>query len=188
MQRGRKLPDVLTPEEQEQILREIYRPTDKELRDRLMIRLMLNTGMRSAEVLNLKIKNCDLKTGKVKVLGKGKKERVLWINGLDLNILQQHLAKQREGQEYVFVNRFGTAIQPRYLRSMVKEVAGTSGIDKDVHPHLLRHTFATDLYRKTNNLRLTQKALGHARITTTEIYTHIIDSELEEAMKGLRGS
>ena len=69
---------------------------------------------------------------------------------------------------------------------MVKRLARQAGIDKDVHPHMLRHTFATDLFRKTKNIRLIQKALGHAQITTTQIYTHIVDDELEEAMKTFR--
>jgi integrase/recombinase XerD len=74
----------------------------------------------------------------------------------------------------------------RYLRCMVKRLAKQAGIDKDVHPHMLRHTFATDLLRQTKNLRLAQKALGHAQITSTQIYTHIVDDELEEALKTFR--
>jgi integrase/recombinase XerD len=69
---------------------------------------------------------------------------------------------------------------------MVKQLAKQAGIDKDVHPHLLRHTFATDLLRLTKNLRITQKALGHAQITSTQIYTHIMDDEMEEALKTFR--
>jgi integrase/recombinase XerD len=69
---------------------------------------------------------------------------------------------------------------------MVKRLAKQAGIAKDVHPHMLRHTFATDLLRKTKNLRLAQKALGHAQITSTQIYTHIVDDELEEALKTFR--
>ena len=69
---------------------------------------------------------------------------------------------------------------------MVKRMVARAGIEKDIHPHSLRHTFATDLYRKTKNLRITQKALGHSNIATTEIYTHIVDDELENALKSLR--
>lgn len=68
----------------------------------------------------------------------------------------------------------------------MKRLAKQAGIDKDVHPHMLRHTFATDLLRKTKNLRLAQKALGHAQITSTQIHTHIVDDELEEALKTFR--
>ncbi len=69
---------------------------------------------------------------------------------------------------------------------MVKRKAKKAGIDKDVHPHTLRHSFATDLYRESKNLRLVQKALGHSSISTTEIYTHIVDEELEKEMKFFR--
>ena len=69
---------------------------------------------------------------------------------------------------------------------MVKRLATKAGISKDVHPHTLRHTFATDLYRQTKNLRLTQKALGHSQISSTMIYTHIVDDEMEEALKTFR--
>ena len=69
---------------------------------------------------------------------------------------------------------------------MVKRYAAKAKIEKDVHPHTLRHSFATDLYRQTTNIRVTQKALGHARLATTEIYTHIVDEELEGALKSFR--
>jgi len=69
---------------------------------------------------------------------------------------------------------------------MVKRYAAKAGIEKDVHPHTLRHTFATDLYRETTNIRLTQKALGHANLSTTQIYTHVVDEELEGALKSFR--
>jgi len=69
---------------------------------------------------------------------------------------------------------------------MVKRLGVKAGIQKDIHPHTLRHSFATDIYRDTSNIRLTQKALGHANLATTQIYTHIVDEELEEAMKSFR--
>jgi len=186
MTRPRRLPDVLTPEERQILLDQKNLPPVNGLRNHLLIRLMLNTGMRSAEILNLEIKNCDLKTGRVKVRGKGKRDRTLYLSEDDTALLCQYLDLQNRSHELVFRSRTGRGIQPRYLRQMVKRVARSLGIEKDVHPHMLRHTFATDLYRQTANLRLTQKALGHSSITTTEIYTHIVDSELEEAMKGLR--
>mgnify|MGYP001314732759 CR=1 FL=1 len=85
----------------------------------------------------------------------------------------------------------GSQLNDRYLRQMVKRYAEKAGIlsdDKDVHPHTLRHTFATDLLRKTKNIRLVQKALGHSHLSTTEIYTHIVDDEMEEALKSFRST
>ena len=87
-----------------------------------------------------------------------------------------------------FRTKTGRPLVTRYLRLMVANLAGKAGISKHIHPHTLRHTFATDLLRKTKNLRLVAKALGHSdkSIGTTMIYTHIVDDEMEEAMKGLR--
>ncbi len=80
----------------------------------------------------------------------------------------------------------GKPISPRYVQQMVKRTATKAGITKNIHPHTLRHSFATDLYRETGKIRLVQKALGHANLSTTQIYTHIVDEELEDALKSFR--
>jgi integrase/recombinase XerD len=80
----------------------------------------------------------------------------------------------------------GYPVSNRHVQQTVKRYATRAGIEKDVHPHILRHTFATDLCRRTTNIRLTQKALGHANLATTQIYTHIVDKELEGAMRSFR--
>ena len=82
----------------------------------------------------------------------------------------------------------GNKMNPRYIQDMVKRYSQKSGINKDISPHTLRHTFATDLLRETKNIRLVQKALGHSDISTTMVYTHIVDEELEGALKNLRSS
>ena len=82
----------------------------------------------------------------------------------------------------------GNKMNPRYIQDMVKRYAKKAGINKDISPHTLRHTFATDLLRETKNIRLVQKALGHSDISTTMVYTHIVDEELEGALKNLRSS
>ena len=86
----------------------------------------------------------------------------------------------------LFTTLEGKLLSDRYLRVMVKRYGTKAGVLKDVHPHTLRHTFATDLYRETKNIRLVQKALGHADLSTTMIYTHIVDDELEDALKTFR--
>jgi len=86
----------------------------------------------------------------------------------------------------VFTTKEGGTLDPRYVQRMVKRYAVKAGLEKDITPHTLRHSFATDLYRETTNIRLTQKALGHSNLATTEIYTHIVDEELEEALKTFR--
>jgi site-specific recombinase XerD len=189
VERPKRLPTVLNEDEQEALLKQPNPNRRTGLRNLCLLRLMLNTGLRAAEVLNLKVSDIDLPRGKVMVKqGKGKKDRTLWIGVKDLGLLKKWLKfkAQLPESEFLFTTRAGERLQDRYLRFMVKRLARQAGIDKDVHPHMLRHTFATDLLRKTKNIRLAQKALGHAQITSTQVYTHIVDDELEEAMKTFR--
>ena len=176
-----------------------------------MIKLMLRTGLRLSEVINLRWGSLDLRTGRVKVVeGKGNKDRILWINNETLEKLRNWRQRQMEevgDMEFVFTTSTGNQLKSRDVRSMIYRYAKKAGIQKEVEknytdkegnkfnetykekkvkPHTLRHTFATDLLRETKNLRVVQKALGHSDISTTQIYTHIVDEELEMAMKGLK--
>lgn len=187
----RRLPACLTPEETARLIG--WKPVGPiQTRNLAILRLMVNAGLRSREVLTLRLEQVDWDSGQVRVVGKGGRERAVWLNEEDLGLLKAWLAYRLDwvtpGNDpgTVFLSRHGTPMGSRNLRKMVKGVAITRGIARDVHPHMLRHTFATDLLRKTKNLRLTQKALGHADISTTTIYTHIVDDELEAAMKSLR--
>ena len=159
------------------------------LRNLALIRLLLNAGLRAREARELKIKHLDFKSGKLKVRGKGKKERVVWLSADDLILVRAWLTRRpgAPSGDLLFTSLDGSRpVNDRWLRRMVKRVAEQAGIVKDIHPHSLRHTFATDLLRSTKNLRLVQKALGHSNIETTMIYAHIVDEELESAMKELR--
>ena len=188
---GRKIPEVLTETEQEALLAQ---PNPRYLtghRNRMLLRLMLDTGLRLSEAINLRWRDIDLNSGKVMVRqGKGAKDRTLWTGEDNLAALvawrERQLAECSGAPENVFTTKAGGALAPRYVQRMVKRYAAKAGIEKDVHPHTLRHSFATDLYRETTNLRLTQKALGHASVSTTQVYTHIVDEELEGALKSFR--
>jgi integrase/recombinase XerD len=184
-----RLPEVLTQEEQEALLGQPNAKNLIGLRNLCLLRMMLNTGLRAAEVLKIKTRDIDWSSGKLMVRqGKGKKDRSSWIGEEDLALLQRWVIKKARLPEsaWLFTTRDGKLIDTRYLRYMVKRLAKKAGVLKDIHPHTLRHTFATDLYRQTKNLRLTQKALGHSQITSTMIYTHIVDDEMEDALKNLR--
>jgi len=123
--------------------------------------------------------------------GKGAKDRTLWVDEAQLEALREWKERQAEwldeNPEHVFTTRNGDPVSHRYVQKMVKKYGEKAGIEKGVHPHMLRHTFATDLYSETGKIRLVQKALGHADLSTTMIYTHIVDEELEGAMKSFRG-
>ena len=184
--RPKLLPEVLTSEERQALLSSPNPACRTGLRNLCMLALMLNAGLRSAELLNLHPRDIDPATGRLKVRqGKGKKDRILWLSEADLELLQRWL-KIRPDSQYLFCTLSGGKILSRYLRYLVKRLSTQAGIAKDIHPHTLRHTFATDLYRETKNIRLVQKALGHSDLSTTMIYTHIVDEELEEAMKTFR--
>ena len=108
-----------------------------------------------------------------------------------MDLLRNWRRRQKEEigwVNYVFTTTKGEKLKPANVRKMVYTYAEKAGLeDKSVSPHTLRHSFATDFYRRSKNLRMVQKALGHADISTTQIYTHIVDDELEEAMKDFRG-
>ena len=187
----RKIPDILTEEEQQKLLDVFNTRYLSPHRNKTMIKLFLDSGLRLSEMINLKWKHINLQTGQLKVVqGKGAKDRVIWVNDVVLDILR----KWRERQvndigrvDYVFSTQKGKRLNPRDVRQMVYTYAKKACIkDKKVSPHTFRHTFASDLLRSTNNLRKVQKALGHSDISTTQIYTHIVDEELEEVMKNFR--
>lgn len=177
---------TLTEEEQGLLLSMPNPRCPTGLRNACMMRLMLNLGLRASEVLNLKTRDIDWMSGKLMVRqGKNKRDRTLWLNEDDLELLRKWREKKPEG-DLLFTTLEGGRINDRYLRAMVDRLAKKAGIEKSVHPHMLRHTFGTDLYGQTKDIRMVQKALGHANIQTTTIYTHIIDDDLENALRGLR--
>lgn len=187
--KGRKLPEILTEEERKALLSKPNKRTPTGLRNACMMTLMVDAGLRVAEVINLKVNAINWNTGKLMVReGKGKKDRVLWLNEDDLVLLCKWREKRTVQAELLFTTLKGDVINDRYIRAMVKREAQAAGIQKDIHPHTLRHTFASDIYRETKNIRLTQKALGHSDLSSTMIYTHVVDDELEDAMKGFRRS
>ncbi len=182
-----KLPETLTKEERAKILTETDPGKPIGLRNLCILKLMANTGLRVSEALSLELVDIEWNTGKLKVRqGKGKKDRFLWINNDDLNLLIKWRDMRFGDNDLLFTTKSGGPVYDVYMRQLMKRLRKKAGINKNIHPHTLRHTFATDLYRKTKDIMLVQKALGHADISTTMIYTHIVDDELEEAMRNLR--
>jgi site-specific recombinase XerD len=149
---------------------------------------MLDTGLRLDEASSLKWKDIALNSGKVMVReGKGAKDRTLWTGEDNIEALhkwgKRQLKECARSPRLVFTTKEGGKLDPRYIQRMVKRYVVKARIEKDISPNTSRHTFATDLYRETTNIRLTQKALGHSNLATTQIYTHIVDEELEGALK-----
>ena len=186
MSKARKIPEVLSEDEQARLLAQIDLEAPSGNRNLAILRLMINTGLRAAEVRELRHRNIDWKTGRMKVRGKGGRDRVLWVNADDLALLKNLPSGNPSGT--LFTSLDGQKpICGRWLREMVPRLAKQAGIDKRIHPHTLRHTFATNLLRQEKNLFSVMKALGHANLSTTQIYLHLEDDELEAAMKRLGG-
>jgi len=181
-----RIPEVLNEYEAKALLKQPNRRAITGLRDYCMIALMLNCGLRSQEVLDLETGDIDWNTGKLIVKhGKGNKQRVLWVSEADLSTLSKW-RERKPVSPLLFTTLKGKFLWGSHLRQMTKRRALRAGIEKDVHPHMLRHTFATDIFKQSKNIRLVQKALGHSDLSTTMIYTHVFDAELESEMRNLR--
>lgn len=189
-----RLPKVLTDEEIEAFLAEFNHRYVTPHRNWLLCRLMLEAGLRSAEVRSLRPAHLDLNTGKLMVReGKGAKDRVLWLNEDLRDAVGQWLERRADWLDepqdcpWLLPTRHGTKVKGGYLRRMVKRTAKDAGVQEAerVSPHNLRHTAATRLLADGANLRVVQEVLGHASVETTERYTHLVNDEVEAAMKGM---
>ena len=186
----RKIPEFLTEKEQSQLINVFNTRYFNSFKNRTMIKLFLASGLRLSEMINLRWKDVNLMTGQLKVVeGKGAKDRILWISDSiieELRIWKEKQAKKLGLCENVFTTNSKNKLDDRNIRRMVAEYSKKAGIIKNVSPHTFRHTFASDLLSATKNIRLVQKALGHEDLSTTMIYTHIVDEEFKEALKNLR--
>jgi integrase/recombinase XerD len=186
-----RIPEVLTEPEQARLLEQIDLKDSSGIRNRAIIRVFLDTGLRAAELINLRLRDIDLVTGRLWVRqGKGRKDRGLWFNGKTRAALIAwlHSSGKRALSDYVFTSLDGRKpLCGRWLRKFVRRLTEKAGIGKDIHVHSLRHSFACNLLRLKKNLFMVSKALGHANLNTTQIYLHLEDSELEAAMKELGG-
>ena len=180
----RALPDILSPDEEKALLGQFNKRYGTSIRNRVMIALALNTGMRISDIINLKWNDIELDTGRTHVKkGKGKKDRVIFIKAEILSSMVDQTAKmKRDRIGLVFTTLDGKKVQDQYLRRMIAEKAAKARIKKRVHFHLLRHTYLTRLYSRTKDLRLVQEVAGHADISTTQIYTHISGEDVRCAM------
>lgn len=187
-QSGQKLPSYMGEDEIDRFLNGIntYKfQIELQARNRLLIKLILYTGIRVGEALSLKIKDLipESDVYLIKILGKGNKHRVVMIKKEHIEEhLQEWLGLRNCKNELLFCNRGGNAITQAYASRMVENILISAGIKKEKNgAHMLRHTFATLLYRRKKDLVLVQEALGHANLNTSRIYTHFDEERLREA-------
>jgi integrase/recombinase XerD len=148
-----------------------------QFRNIVIIELLFATGMRISELCNLKIADIDLKTGIIKIFGKGSKERIIQICNPDIKYLLKKYRKLCDSQTNkdgcFFLNRLNHPVSTQSVRLMLHQYVSKAGISKNVTPHTYRHTFATLLLEENVDVRYIQNMMGHSSITTTQIYTHI---------------
>ncbi len=166
--------------------------THEGFRDRTILELFYSSGLRVSELIELKIQNVFLKEGVVRVLGKGSKERIVPLSDSAVNFLDEYIKNVRHYMlkpgafvDYLFVNKSGKGFSRQGIWKKIKSFTIKAGIDKNISPHKLRHTFATHLLEGGADLRSLQMMLGHASINTTEVYTHVERAKMIEEFKKL---
>jgi len=176
----RKLPDVLSFEEIENMIAQIDMSKPEGGRNKAILETMYSCGLRVSEVVNLKISQLYLDVGFIRVLGKSDKERLVPIGRsaakyitIYKNDIRVHIPIKKGNEDVLFLNKRGSKLSRVMIFYIIKEVAKKAGIKKTVSPHTFRHSFATHLVEGGADLRAVQEMLGHASITTTEIYTHL---------------
>lgn len=177
---SRKLPSVLTVKEIEALLNAPSIEDKFGIRDKAMLEIFYACGLRVSELINLKIVDLFLKENLIKVIGKGRKERLIPIGSTAIACLENYLTQSRpflkknlQSENYVFLNNRGKKFSRMGVWKIVKKYVDLSKLKKEIHPHTFRHSFATHLIEGGADLRSVQEMLGHADISTTQIYTHI---------------
>ncbi|KJE28566.1 site-specific tyrosine recombinase XerD [Geobacillus thermoleovorans] len=187
----RTLPKVLSVEEVEALLAAPQVSTPFGLRDKAMLELLYATGMRVSELVQLNLSDVHLTMGFVRCYGKGRKERIVPIGRMAIEALTRYLEHgrpqlvnpRRRAAEALFLNHYGQRLTRQGFWKILKRLAKEAGIEKELTPHTLRHSFATHLLENGADLRAVQELLGHADISTTQIYTHVTKTRLKDVYK-----
>jgi integrase/recombinase XerD len=187
----RSLPHVLSIADIDKLFAAIDHSTPEGQRNRAMLETLYSCGLRVSELINLCLSNMYLELGFIKVLGKGNKERLVPIGDTAISQItlykeftRSHLPKIKPGQEdIVFLNRRGAGLSRIMVFYIIRDLARKAGLGEGIHPHTLRHSFATHLVEAGADLRAVQEMLGHKSITTTEIYTHLDRSYLRSTLE-----
>lgn len=177
----KKIPEYIYDSQLEKLLNEkTSENIEIELRNKLIIYLLLDTGVRVSELVNIKVSDIDIEERIIRVLGKGSKERFVFFTSKTKELLVSYLSKRKEKAlvNNLLINYKGEKLTERSVQKIIKLVGEKIGLD--IHPHLLRHTFATDLLNKGADIRMIQELLGHENLDTTQIYTHVSNSRVKE--------
>ncbi len=186
--------DLISPTELKRLMKAPDQKTLEGKRDKAILELLFSTGLRISELCGLSIDDIDLTRDEFSVRGKGDKVRVVFLSDTAKETLREYLKNRKDLDDALFV-RYGRKandggeprLQPRAVQRLLKHYAEMAGITRKVTPHVIRHSFATDLLSNGADLRSVQALLGHANIGTTQIYTHVTDRHLREVHKKFHG-
>ena len=185
---SRDLPDVLSVEEIDALIRAIPENKDESLRNHAIIETIYGSGLRVSELIGARISRLDIDERLLLVEGKGSKERVVPVSPVAVELIEQWLEQRSrmevkpQGNDIIFLNRRGAPLTRQMIFHIIKELTSLAGIQKNVSPHTLRHSFATHLLEGGANLRAIQEMLGHETIATTELYLHLDRSRLRQQL------
>ena len=186
---GMKLPDVLSEKEIDKMIEVIDLSKPEGQRNRAIIEVLYGCGLRVSELINLKISDLFFDDGFIRVIGKGNKQRLVPISDYTIKYInlyketiRNHLVIQTGFEDFLFLNRRGKNLTRVMIFTIVKELSIIAGVKKTISPHTFRHSFATHLLKNGADLRAIQLMLGHESITTTEIYTHVDQEYIRDAI------
>ncbi len=186
---GKKLPEVLNIQEIDSLMNAIDLSKPQGHRNRAIIETLYSCGLRVSELINLQITNLYFEEGFLRVFLKGNKERIVPVSPSvkkEINLYREHVRLHQDiksgHEDYLFLNRRGAKLTRVMIFTIIKQLAEEIGLHKNISPHTFRHSFATHLVEGGANLRAIQEMLGHESISTTEIYTHLSDELLKEAI------
>ena len=186
---GRKLPEVLSVEEIDTLIDAIDLSSNEGHRNKAILETLYSCGLRVSELVDLQFQHLFFDEGFIRVIGKGNKQRLVPVSpsvekeiSIYVDSIRNHLDIKKGHESYVFLNRRGAKLTRVMIFTIIKNLADKIGLKKNISPHTFRHSFATHLLEGGANLRAIQEMLGHESITTTEIYTHLDENFLKEAI------
>lgn len=157
------------------------------MRNKIILTLLYSSGLRISELLNLKMNDIDFKTRTMRIRGKGDKDRIVLFDEDALDLLNEYNSMRGSSNDFLIYNKNGNKLSSRYVEIMIKKYAERAGIKKKVTPHVLRHSFATHLLKHGVDIRIIQQLLGHASLSTTQIYTSVDMETVKDIYDKARG-
>lgn len=177
---GRKLPHFLYLDQVERLLKASDCTKLLGSRDQVIMELLYGSGLRVSELVNLKRENLDLENGLIRVLGKGNKERIVPVTNCAIQAIKNYLGMRSDENPVLLLNYKGSHLSDRSIRRILNKLVAKVSLEQHVHPHMLRHSFATHLLDGGADLRSVQELLGHQKLSSTQIYTHLTRERIKQ--------